>query len=274
MENQLQIADFETFGKVRFVIIDGEPWFVAADVCKILGIVNYRDAVTRLDDDERGKTFIPDKTPKNGVTDTIGKTDTPPGQEMLVVNEPGLYRLIFASRKPEAKAFKRKVYHEILPSIRKTAMYIAETGMYISDPIIRKQLDELLHALQVAEDFKSKPKIARYYREYADILGFEVAERTVARSDIAQKALDIKEINGGTRVEFPHYLRRFIAEFCIFDRYAHLHADIFIQRLREEFPTSSAADSNRAIISDLRYIRGIAVMRDPAGTLLYGIRFA
>lgn len=87
------------------ILRDGEPWFVAADVCRALEIKNGRDAVAKLDDDEKG----------------VGLTDTPGGaQEMTIVNEPGLYTLVLGSRKPEAKAFKRWITHEVIPSIRKT----------------------------------------------------------------------------------------------------------------------------------------------------------
>ena len=87
---------------------DGEPWFVAADVCAALTIGNNRDVLARLDDDEKGV----------GSIDTLGGK-----QDMAVVNESGLYALILGSRKPEAKRFKRWVTHEVLPSIRKTGAY-------------------------------------------------------------------------------------------------------------------------------------------------------
>ena len=108
MENQVQIFDNPEFGKVRVIMKDGEPHFVAADVCRILELDDVSKAVSRLDEDEKGTNLIP----------TRGGY-----QQMLVVNEPGLYRLIFASRKPEAKKFQRWVYHEVLPSIRKTGSY-------------------------------------------------------------------------------------------------------------------------------------------------------
>jgi len=87
---------------------DGQPWWVAADVCKVLDIANHRDALSRLDADEKGV----------GLTDTLGGT-----QEMAIINESGLYSLILTSRKPEAKAFKRWVTHEVLPAIRRTGHY-------------------------------------------------------------------------------------------------------------------------------------------------------
>ena len=113
MENNIQIFEHEQFGKVRAMLIDGEPWFVAVDVCRVLEIKNSRDAVSRLNDDEKMTVDLSDShSGKRGGA-----------QFMTVVNEPGLYRLIFASRKPEALKFQRWVYHEVLPSIRKTGSY-------------------------------------------------------------------------------------------------------------------------------------------------------
>lgn len=106
--NELQIFENPDFGKIRAIEQNGEPWFVAADVCRALDIKNSRDALTRLDDDEKGVVL----------------TDTPGGkQEVSIVNEPGLYTLVLGSRKPEAKAFKRWITHEIIPTIRKTGSY-------------------------------------------------------------------------------------------------------------------------------------------------------
>lgn len=93
---------------VRSVMIDGDPWFVAKDVCAILNIANHRDACSDLDDDEKGVA----------TTDTLGGP-----QELVTVSEPGLYRLIFRSRKTEARDFQRWVLHEVLPSIRKRGFY-------------------------------------------------------------------------------------------------------------------------------------------------------
>ena len=94
--------------RVRVVSRDGEPWFIAADVCKILGIRDTYDATRGLDDDEKGTEII--RTPGGD-------------QAVTAVSEPGLYSLILRSRKPEAKPFKRWVTHEVIPSIRKTGSY-------------------------------------------------------------------------------------------------------------------------------------------------------
>lgn len=109
----IRIFESEAFGQVRTTTINGEPWFVAADVCKALDLDNPRQAVSRLDEDE-----------KNTVTINDGIRRGNPN--VNVVNEAGLYALILTSRKPEAKAFKRWITHEVLPSIRKHGMYATE----------------------------------------------------------------------------------------------------------------------------------------------------
>ena len=94
---------------VRIIERDGDPWFVAKDVCDILEICNSRRSTSLLDEDERG----------------VHTVNTPSGkQEMTVVSEAGLYSLILKSRKPEAKAFRRWVTHEVIPAIRKTGAYV------------------------------------------------------------------------------------------------------------------------------------------------------
>ena len=104
------LSDSASF-TVRAMLRDGEPWFVAADVCAALGIARTDDGVSRLDDDEKD-------------TDSIR---TPGGaQQMSIINESGLYALILGSRKPEAKPFKKWVTAEVLPAIRKTGGYSAQ----------------------------------------------------------------------------------------------------------------------------------------------------
>ncbi|MBR4641350.1 MAG: GIY-YIG nuclease family protein [Selenomonadaceae bacterium] len=120
MENKVQLFEHEKFGKVRVVIIDEKIHFVAADVCKILELKNPSDILKRLDEDEKKKVLescvVVDPVLNIGASE----------REVNIVNEPGLYRLIFSSRKKEAREFQRWVYHEVLPSIRKTALYSIE----------------------------------------------------------------------------------------------------------------------------------------------------
>ena len=115
--NELQIFENKDFGKVRTVTLNGAPCFVAADICRALDIANSRDAVKRLDDDERGVVS----------TDTLGGV-----QEMTVVNESGLYSLVLGSRKPEAKQFKRWITHEVIPTIRKTGGYVNNDDLFVN----------------------------------------------------------------------------------------------------------------------------------------------
>lgn len=106
---------------VRFITDEhGEPWFVAKDVTTILGIANGRDALGRVDPDGVGTT---------DVIDSMGRT-----QQASTVNEGGLYELIFMSRRPEAREFRRWVTTEVLPSIRRTGVYSATPAVDISTP--------------------------------------------------------------------------------------------------------------------------------------------
>lgn len=116
--NELQIFENKDFGKVRTVTLDGAPCFVAADVCRALDIANSRDAVNRLDDDE-----------KNTVVLTDGNRGNP---NVTVVTESGLYSLVIGSRKPEAKQFKRWITHEVIPTIRKTGGYVNNDDLFVN----------------------------------------------------------------------------------------------------------------------------------------------
>ena len=112
MVESVQVFNYGENTPVRVRVMNGQTWFVAKDVCKVLGISNHKDAVSRLDDDEmRGV----------GITDLIGRT-----QRMSAVSESGLYHLVFQSRKPEARKFRRWVTGEVLPQIRMTGGYRAD----------------------------------------------------------------------------------------------------------------------------------------------------
>lgn len=104
----LQIFNNDRFGQVRIIPVDGELMFVAKDVCDCLEITKHRDAISRLDPDERGSVKL----------DTLGGK-----QDIAAINEYGLYSLVLSSRKPEAKEFKRWITHDVIPAIRKTGSY-------------------------------------------------------------------------------------------------------------------------------------------------------
>lgn len=120
--NELQIFNSEEFGEIRTVSINDEPWFVASDICRALDIQNVTQAVQKLDDDERSMFNIGRQGNAN------------------CVNEYGLYSLVLASRKPEAKKFKRWITHEVIPSIRKHGGYIAGQESMTDDQLLAKAL--------------------------------------------------------------------------------------------------------------------------------------
>lgn len=107
--SESQISIFRREGvDIRVVTVDGEPWFVANDVARVLELENPRPSLALLDDDERGVHTI----------------DTPGGQQSVtIISESGLYSLVLRSRRPEAREFKRWITREVLPAIRKTGGY-------------------------------------------------------------------------------------------------------------------------------------------------------
>ena len=107
--NELKIFENDEFGKVRTVVIDNEPWMVGKDVADALGYANSRDAILRhVDDEDKG----------------VAKCDTLGGkQDLQIINESGMYDLVFGSKLPTAKKFKHWVTSEVLPALRKTGSY-------------------------------------------------------------------------------------------------------------------------------------------------------
>lgn len=155
MDNKLVTFENAAFGKIRTLTIDGEPWFVAADVCKALELGNPSMTVERLDADEKGISSI----------DTLGGK-----QRMAIINEPGLYSVILCSRKPEAKAFKRWITHEVIPAIRKYGGYMTKSLLeqVLENPILiyefaRRMLAEQQKNERLKQELdRAKPK-ADYY---------------------------------------------------------------------------------------------------------------
>ena len=133
MSNNIEVFNNPLFGSVRaFADENGEPWFVASDVCRVLDLSNPSKACADLDDDEAALTNSYSRS-SNG---------TEQKRDMLIINESGMYSLVFRSRKPEAKKFRKWVTEEVLPSIRKTGSYsISKTNMdiaiYSDDPLER-----------------------------------------------------------------------------------------------------------------------------------------
>lgn len=188
--NELITFTNNALGNVRSILIDGEPWFIAADVCQILGLGDTSKAVSRLDVDEKGTNSIR----------TLGGE-----QEVLIINEPGLYSLLLTSRKDEAKLFKRWVTHEVLPAIRKQGFYSS-----LSD----EQLLELLTNRQ-----KENPKFlydaSLKQQERKELLKLTQNERLVqlwekrANLDCSQYLWALNEITGGNLSLFNKHFRKY-----------------------------------------------------------------
>lgn len=139
-----ELAKFQFQGnQVRTIDKDGAVWFVAKDVCDVLGLSKHRDAVARLDEDERGTVLV----------DTLGGA-----QEMAAVNESGLYKLIFKSRKKVAKTFTKWVTSEVLPAIRRTGGFGSITVDELRQVIVPtiRENEQLRARLEIARNFFPK----------------------------------------------------------------------------------------------------------------------
>ena len=152
--NDIQIFNYEG-NQVRTVDIDSEPWFVAMDVCEVLELDDTGRATARLDADELTRIKI---------------VSGGQSREMITVNEPGLYALILGSRKPQAKAFKRWITHEVIPSIRKHGVYA--TDELLADPDVM---------IAVLQELKAE-------RERAKTLQFEAAVQKQQIAELQPKA--------------------------------------------------------------------------------------
>lgn len=236
--------------EIRTVRIDAEPWWIARDVCTVLEIRNVADAMSSLDEDEKG----------------VATTDTPGGaQQMAIINEPGLYSLILRSRKPQAKAFKRWITHEVIPAIRKTGRYdvsqnqpntIAMTPDEERRALAARRDLSVIEAMGGIVDPQWRESLARhtwavYKGEASDIAAEDrllmvqpyLVERGVSKADIASigsvfgkrvKAAYVAEynrepeevpalLNGRERPLKGYYERdRFLFDAVFDERYSHL----------------------------------------------------
>jgi prophage antirepressor-like protein len=190
--NDLQIFSNPEFGQVRTVEIDGQPWLVGKDVAVALGYKNPRDAITRhVDAEDKG----------------VVKHDTPSGeQEMLIINESGLYSLILSSKMPKAKAFKRWVTGEVLPALRKNGVYetvkaqqhieqleATNDRLTVAIQSVSQAKDQLAEIIDMRDQFikirdKSKSRFVQAKADYSrDCDSLRQAESLVQR---AQNQLD------------------------------------------------------------------------------------
>lgn len=153
------------FGTIRAARVDGEPWFVAKDVCDALGLSNTTEALRNLDTDEVSN-ISNSEVAQNG------------GRAPRIISEPGFYKLVMRSRKPEAKQFQRWVTHEVLPAIRKTGGYIAAKPDETPEEIMAR-------ALLVANDTmaRQRERIEGLAAENAELRPKALFADAVAASD-------------------------------------------------------------------------------------------
>jgi len=136
--SELAVFKFRNAFPVRVSGRNGDPWFVAADVCKALSISNARDAISRLDDDEHMTVAFSDGRPGHGA------------QKVNIISESGLYALVIRSNKPEAREFRKWITAEVLPTIRRTGRYEAAAAV----PAVREKplvqtIAEMVRSLNV-----------------------------------------------------------------------------------------------------------------------------
>lgn len=158
---EIQNFAHERFGNVRVVTLGGDPWFVASDVCKALGIGNNRQAVSGLDDDEKNTVIIADGIPGN--------------PNKTVISEAGLYTLILRSRKPEAQQFRRWITHEVIPAIRKHGAYFtnAKLAQLLQDPeqahlLVMEYVAEALENERLTMQLQDALPKAAYYDTFVN----------------------------------------------------------------------------------------------------------
>lgn len=166
MENKIQVFENPEFGEVRTLAIDGEPWAAAIDVAKALGYKEPQKAIrTHVDPEDKG----------------VSKMDTPGGnQDVVIINESGLYSLILSSKLPKARAFKRWVTSEVLPTLRKTGSYSVKPEPPVFEPK-RTSVGEIaslllqIRQVQKAQGTSSR-KIAYTAKCLCDQFGIELPE--------------------------------------------------------------------------------------------------
>ncbi len=163
---QVMLFENKEFGKIRTLMIDGQPYFVGKDVAEILGYAEPRSAVSKkVDDEDRG----------------VAKMETPSGvQEMTIINESGLYSLILSSKLETAKKFKRWVTSEVLPSIRQTGNYISGTSPYSIEDIVRETICQVVPIIiKELEDRTEREKQAEKEMEKLEIKAKRKIERLI-----------------------------------------------------------------------------------------------
>jgi prophage antirepressor-like protein len=197
MTTAISVFEFEAL-TVRIATLDGEPWFVAKDLCDVLDVANPSQALSRLEEDEKNTIILNEGNRGNPSTS--------------VVSESGMYALVLTSRKPAAKSFRKWVTGEVLPAIRKTGTYSAP----ITTPAFAPQssLDVLAQSLQaLTQVAQSMAEVERRQREQEAILtqlvaGKEQAEAELVALPLSQELPADIPTRGRTNMIVRNYAQR------------------------------------------------------------------
>ena len=179
--NELKIFNNPDFGEVRTLSIDGEPWFVGKDVAAILGYAKPLNALaTHIDEDD---------SLKQGLIDSMGRE-----QNAIFINESGLYSLALSSKLPTAKAFKRWITHDVIPSIRKTGGYIAGQENMTAEELMAKALMVAKKTLEEKEAELSRKQVENaIMAPKADYFDELVERNTLTNFRETAKQLGVKQ---------------------------------------------------------------------------------
>ncbi|EAS6485950.1 BRO-like protein [Salmonella enterica subsp. enterica serovar Weltevreden] len=209
------VFNFESDCQVRAIIIDGAPWFVAMDVCRAIGIANHRDAVRKLDSDEKGV----------GSTDTLGGE-----QETTIISESGLYTLILRCRDAVTPGtipyrFRKWVTGEVLPQIRRTGRYVREelSPADKAQKVVASFMPAILEAMKTEEKQEYSAPLKPNYREHIHspegVLG--LTEHSLMMSLLRQLDADGHDVEGAV-AEFAAMMSYIVgASKCLRDIQTH-----------------------------------------------------
>lgn len=160
MDSTIKIFENEKFGKIRTIVINGDPWFIFADICKVFEISNSRMVAGRLDEDELMSVRL---------------TSGGQRREMTSVSESGLYDVILRSDKPQAKPFRKWVTTEILPTIRRTGGYVGNEDMFVerylpfADDAVKNLFRlNLMTIRQLNEKIRKDESLVQFANQVAD----------------------------------------------------------------------------------------------------------
>lgn len=181
---------------VRAIVLNGEPWFLAGDVCPLVGLANVGQALASLDDDEKGSIIISDGTPGN--------------PNKSIVNEAGLYSLILRSRKPEAKAFKRWITHEVLPSIRQSGGYAAPPAVHQLPQSFADALRQLADTHEQLEAVAPKAEAYDALMDTSGLLSMQAAAKALGYGpNVLYRELRRMGVLQGNNLPMQRYAQHF-----------------------------------------------------------------